>query len=80
MDPCTLKKLAGHESMETTMKYTHLKESDSAECLTQVHERLANDAYEQIGCATNRRAEEAEQWGAQCWAHPRKIPALKNFQ
>jgi len=29
MDPFTLKKLAGHESLETTMKYIHLNESDS---------------------------------------------------
>ena len=40
LDPFTLKKLAGHESLTTTMKYIHLNESESDLRLTEALERL----------------------------------------
>ena len=40
LDPFTLKKLAGHESLETTMKYVHLNESDSELRLSEARERM----------------------------------------
>ncbi len=46
LDPFTLKKLAGHESLETTMKYIHLNERDSEAKLLEARERMAR---EQVG-------------------------------
>ncbi len=40
LDPFTLKKLAGHESLETTMKYVHLNESDSETRLLEARQRM----------------------------------------
>ena len=40
LDPFTLKKLAGHESLETTMKYVHLNEIDSELRLSEARERM----------------------------------------
>jgi integrase len=44
MDPFTLKKLAGHESLETTMRYVHLNERDSDSRLLATREKLAREA------------------------------------
>ncbi len=44
MDPFTLKKLAGHESLETTMKYIHLNEGESEARLREVRDKLADEA------------------------------------
>lgn len=43
LDPFTLKKLAGHESLETTMKYVHLNERDSENRLAEARERMQNE-------------------------------------
>ncbi len=48
LDPFTLKKLAGHESLETTMKYIHLNESESAARLKNAREKLNQDAVEEF--------------------------------
>lgn len=60
MDPFTLKKLAGHESLETTMKYIHLNETESARRLRDVREKLAVDAHEEVEAILNRLANERE--------------------
>jgi len=49
LDPFTLKKLAGHESLETTMKYVHLNETDSETRLSEARERMQTDATEVQG-------------------------------
>ncbi len=49
LDPFTLKKLAGHESLETTMKYVHLNESDSELRLSEARERMQTSASEVEG-------------------------------
>jgi integrase len=43
MDPFTLKKLAGHESLDTTMRYIHLNERDSETRLLEAREKLAHE-------------------------------------
>lgn len=43
LDPFTLKKLAGHESLETTMKYIHLNERDSEAKLAEAREKMARE-------------------------------------
>lgn len=49
LDPFTLKDLAGHESLETTMKYIHLNEQETAERLQEVRERLDTNALGNAG-------------------------------
>ncbi len=39
MDPFTLKKLAGHESLATTMRYIHLNESESEQRLNEARQK-----------------------------------------
>ena len=43
LDPFTLKKLAGHESLETTMKYIHLNEVESEARLREARSRFESD-------------------------------------
>ncbi len=49
LDPFTLKKLAGHESLETTMKYVHLNELDSETRLVEARERMQKAGSEVQG-------------------------------
>src|SRR6185369_227071 len=44
LDPFTLKILAGHESLETTMKYIHLNEADSETRLRDAREKIESSA------------------------------------
>jgi integrase len=46
MDPFTLKKLAGHESLETTMRYVHLNERDSDAKLLDTRDKLARESVQ----------------------------------
>jgi integrase len=48
LDPFTLKKLAGHESLETTMRYIHLNESETEARLKQTRDKLTEDAVEEF--------------------------------
>ncbi len=48
MDPFTLKKLAGHESLETTMKYIHLNETQSEDRLAEVRRKLHADLEQEV--------------------------------
>jgi len=43
MDPFTLKKLAGHESLSTTMRYVHLNERDSESKLIEARRKHAEE-------------------------------------
>jgi hypothetical protein len=49
LDPFTLKKLAGHESLETTMKYIHLNEADSEARLLEARRKIDADREEVQG-------------------------------
>lgn len=49
LDPFTLKKLAGHESLETTMKYIHLNERDTDVRLAEARERMQSSALDAQG-------------------------------
>jgi integrase len=48
LDPFTLKKLAGHESLETTMKYVHLNESDSENRLLEARDKMQKARAEKV--------------------------------
>jgi integrase len=43
LDPFTLKRLAGHESLETTMKYIHLNEADSEARLREARKKIESE-------------------------------------
>jgi Phage integrase family len=49
LDPFTLKKLAGHESLETTMKYIHLNEVDSEARLLEARAKINSERKEVQG-------------------------------
>jgi len=49
LDPFTLKKLAGHESLETTMKYIHLNEADSEARLREARNKIDSERGEVRG-------------------------------
>jgi len=46
LDPFTLKRLAGHESLETTMKYIHLNEADSETRLRDARVKIESERQE----------------------------------
>jgi integrase len=61
LDPFTLKKLAGHESLETTMKYIHLNEVDSEARLLEARKKIDSDRTEvQGGHTFGHTTEEGE--------------------
>jgi len=49
LDPFTLKKLAGHESLTTTMKYIHLNEADSEARLREARKKIESERNEVQG-------------------------------
>jgi len=49
MDPFTLKYLAGHESLATTMRYIHLAGTDAQEKLQDTRSRMKLKAADQGG-------------------------------
>jgi hypothetical protein len=53
LDPFALKKLAGHESLETTMKYIHLNEVDSEARLREARKRIESERDEVQGGHTS---------------------------
>ena len=60
LDPFTLKKLAGHESLETTMKYVHLNERDSEARLAEAREQMQKAATEVKGGHSFGHSRESE--------------------
>ncbi|MGA8598590.1 MAG: tyrosine-type recombinase/integrase, partial [Bryobacteraceae bacterium] len=48
MNPFALKKLAGHESLETTMKYVHLNERQTEDHLAEVRDKLHEDLKQEV--------------------------------
>ena len=46
LDPFTLKRLAGHESLETTMKYIHLNDADSEARLREARKKIESERQE----------------------------------
>ena len=63
LDPFTLKKLAGHESLETTMKYIHLNEADSAARLSEARRKIDLERSEVQGGHTFGHTGGQVEWG-----------------
>lgn len=59
LDPATLKKLAGHESLATTMRYIHLNETETAKRLTEARQRITQEQCEELEAALNSENEDA---------------------
>ncbi len=71
MDPFTLKKLAGHESLSTTMRYIHLNERDSDYKLTEARRKHAEESAGRPGDRDGHTSGHTELIGAGMdQAHP----------